>query len=582
MALSGSFKTTDYNGRLYTLSWTATQSIANNTSSIKWTLSTSGGASSWYAERTLKVVVAGKTVINKTDRVERYAGTIDSGTVVINHNTDGSKSFSASVQAAVYKTSVNCSGSGSWTLNKIPRQANITAAPNFDDEDNPKITYSNPAGSAAEKLEACISLDGSTDDIAYRDISKTGSTYTFNLTDAERNVLRNATKTANSRKVRFYVATTIGGTTYRDYIEKTLTITNAAPTLNPTAKDTNSAAITLTGDADNKVIKYFNTMSVSAGAAAKKGATIKSIKISCGGKSITTASGTLTNVESGSFVFSVTDSRGNTTTKTLTKTLINYIKLTCDLAVNAPTTAGDMTFTVSGKYFNATFGALANTLLVQYRIKENSGSYGAWTTITGVTADTKTYKADVSLSGLNYLNSYTIQARVSDRIYNGTAQPIVLSAAKTVKTTPIFDWGANDFAFNVPVAFKAGYTADNKVLWSGSYYMTEGQTAKLNDAISNQASGIVLIFSRYDISNSEALNEHFNFHYVPKQLIALHAGKGCVFNMATSNETFSASKYLYIDDTSIGGHANNDAVGTGATGVSYNNNRFVLRYVIGV
>lgn len=121
-----------------------------------------------------------------------------------------------------------------------------------------------------------------------------------------------------------------------------------------------------------------------------------------------------------------------------------------------------------------------------------------------------------------------------------------------------------------------------RVLWSGEYYMTAGQTVNLSEAVSKQPAGIVLVFSRYDIANSTPLNEHFSYHFVPKIMTELHPGKGSIFNMSTSNETYSASKYLYISDTQIAGHENNTATGTGATGVSYNNNRFVLRYVIGV
>ena len=43
-----------------------------------------------------------------------------------------------------------------------------------------------------------------------------------------------------------------------------------------------------------------------------------------------------------------------------------------------------------------------------------------------------------------------------------------------------------------------------------------------------------------------------------------------------------AGKYLYINDTSITGHANNTATGTGACGIKYTNANYVLRYVIGV
>ena len=52
----------------------------------------------------------------------------------------------------------------------------------------------------------------------------------------------------------------------------------------------------------------------------------------------------------------------------------------------------------------------------------------------------------------------------------------------------------------------------------------------------------------------------------------------------TTDGTFSvmASKYLYINDTSIVGNDNNDKTGTGTSGIVYTNNGFVLRYVIGV
>lgn len=452
MALKGEFNTTGgYDGRNYKCSWTATQSIADNTSTISWTLSCYGGDDRWYNERTLNLYIAGGSpVYSKTNKVSRYVGTIATGKKTVKHNADGSLSFTASINAATYTVAINAKGSKTFTLDKIPRAATITAAPNFNDEENPKITYSNLAGTAVDSLRACISFDGSKDDIAYRDISKTGTAYTFNLTAAERNVLRNATTTANSRKVRFYVETVINGETYRNNVEKTLTIINANPTLNPTAVDVGSVSKTLTGDAANKVIKFYNSMDVAANASALKGATIKSYKISSGGKSITTESGRLSNVESNSFVFTATDSRGNSTTKTLNKTLINYVKLTCNLAVNAPTTDGNLTMEISGNYFNGTFGAVANALTVEYRYKVDSGSYSSWTAATA-TKSGNTYKATVNVSGLDYRSTYTFQARAGDKIYNGDTEAFITSAAKTVKTMPVFDWGADDFAFNVPV-----------------------------------------------------------------------------------------------------------------------------------
>ena len=129
MALSGTVKTNaDSNGLYYQLSWTATQSIANNTSTISWTLSAQGYSGGWIAERTLYVTIDGATVYEKSDRVERKVGTIKTGTKTITHNSNGSRSFTITLGAAVYGTSVNCKGSGTFALNTIGRASTLNVS----------------------------------------------------------------------------------------------------------------------------------------------------------------------------------------------------------------------------------------------------------------------------------------------------------------------------------------------------------------------------------------------------------------------------------------------------------------------
>ncbi len=126
------------------------------------------------------------------------------------------------------------------------------------------------------------------------------------------------------------------------------------------------------------------------------------------------------------------------------------------------------------------------------------------------------------------------------------------------------------------------YRSKNAVLWSGALYMSETHTINLTDNISNQNNGIVLVFSRYDNEVAEAKNEQIKEFFVPKAVVETHPGKGHCFDMATHKFTALCSKYLYISDKSITGHADNKTAGTSSTGVTYNNNYFVLRYVIGV
>lgn len=132
MALSGSVSTNgcrgEGEGRYYTLSWTATQSIANNTSTISWTLSTAGGYSSWMTERTVYVDIDGERVFSKTAAVDRYRGTITTGTKTISHNSDGTRSFSVSLGAAIYYSTIECTGSQTFTLDTIARASTLSVS----------------------------------------------------------------------------------------------------------------------------------------------------------------------------------------------------------------------------------------------------------------------------------------------------------------------------------------------------------------------------------------------------------------------------------------------------------------------
>lgn len=454
MALSGSFTTTAYSNRSLTFSWSATQDISGNYSNISWTLKGSGSATTYYKAAPFKVVIDGEQVYYSENRIQLLNGTlVASGTKKINHNTDGSRSFSASVVAAIYSWSNNVSGSKSWDLDNIPRAASITAAPNFTDEDNPTITYSNPAGNSVTKLEACISLTGAIADVPYREISKTGTSYTFELTDEERATLRNATTTSNTRNVTFFIATTIGGTIYRNTVTKTLTIVNATPTFTSSVKDTGSKSTALTGSTAGNVsmIKGFNYMACSMVATAYKGASITKYKITNGANVKEAATADFNNTESNTFKFEVWDSRGNYNSYTTTIPMINYIPLTCNvdgkiLLSTSDSTKANVTFTVQGNYFNNSFGAVANSLSLDYTLSDADGNTIATDAIEAALND-NTYSIEVNIDDLDYRKSYIVYVAAADAIKSITAQ------SKTLKATPIFDWGENDFNFNVPIAF---------------------------------------------------------------------------------------------------------------------------------
>ena len=129
MATSGSFATSSYAGRHLVFSWSRQgYSIENNNTTISWTLTGAGGDTSlWYMSGNFRVVIAGSTVYSSAARIQLRAGTVvASGTYTITHRTDGSQSFSAYAEAGIYTAAVNCTGSGSWDLETIPRKSTLT------------------------------------------------------------------------------------------------------------------------------------------------------------------------------------------------------------------------------------------------------------------------------------------------------------------------------------------------------------------------------------------------------------------------------------------------------------------------
>ena len=448
-----------YNTRYLSLVCKQEQDIPNNQSIITWTLKVVGGTANAYSTGATTVTINGEQVFYaprysyNSGMFPTIGGTSQSGTLIIKHNEDGKKSINVSLSTAIYYSNVE-TVSNTWSLDTIPRGGIILTAPWFTDEDNPTITYKNYANGNASSIQACISLDGGKDDIAYRDIPKDGTEYTFNLTEQERNTLRSATTNGTTnRQVTFFIKTVIGTRTFYSSTNRQFTVINANPILNCSVSDIGGNSTVLTGDS-SKMIRGFNVMSCSAVGAGVKGATIQSYLITCEDKALAASSGNLVNCESNVFTFKCTDNRGLTTTKTITLTMVEYIKLTANLKASMEIDEGEnakIPFEISGNCFNASFGAVANTFTFKYALKTNSGNYSEWRTLNAKpTFNGNTYILSTYLTGIKYDNTYTIKVAAYDSVLtNG-----VFSTEIVLKLNPIFDWGENDFNFNVPVKIK--------------------------------------------------------------------------------------------------------------------------------
>jgi len=128
MALSGSFNTSAYSDRYITVSWSATQNIANNTSTVSWTIrGAGGGTSNWYTSGNFEMWANGAQRFFSATRINLYNGTtVASGSFVVAHDTQGNANLNMSMDAGIYYVAQNVHGQASWALNNIPRATKAT------------------------------------------------------------------------------------------------------------------------------------------------------------------------------------------------------------------------------------------------------------------------------------------------------------------------------------------------------------------------------------------------------------------------------------------------------------------------
>ena len=443
-------------GEIRTYAKYSSQSIANNTTTYQvrmvYYTSQANGVSFSSATATLDgtqkgygytTMPRGETVIQDINRT-------------ITHNANGS----SPTKNIATSWSATFGGGGSTSANitfpAIKRMATITNAPNFNDEENPTITYSNPNGNNVTSLQACISLTGATDDIPYRDIEKTGTSYTFQLTNEERETLRNACTTANSRTVYFYVKTILSGSTLYSYVAKTLSIVNANPVFSDfTFEDVNTTTLALTGN-NQDIIKGYSkvraTISTTNKAVAQKGASMVKYRLSIGDSSVDisyndeeTVSSMISNVTTGTINVYAVDSRNNSTMVTkLANREINYEAVYTNINNSSfqrdDNRVGDNgVLTLSGTFWNDDFGDVSNSLTVSYRLKKSDSS----TWINGTTSIAPTVSENTfSFNGMiasdnqdttwDLQSSYDLEITVSDELTTSITNYVLASAVPTL------------------------------------------------------------------------------------------------------------------------------------------------------
>ena len=222
------------------------------------------------------------------------------------------------------------------------------------------------------------------------------------------------------------------------------TVTAGAKACSPevafTINDGNPATVALTGD-ETVLVCYASTAVCNLNAVARKGASIVSRVL--GGQELQEDTLSIPNFDADRIDGYVVDSRGYTCGFLSAFKPVRYIPLTVNLtAGRTDPTSGNATVTVKGNYFRGSFGAQSNNLRIVCRIGEQEQVLAPVFTSGG-------YEAVGTFSGLNYLQSHSVTVTVKDALTELTRTSVI------GKGVPVFDWGEEDFRFNVPVSVPA-------------------------------------------------------------------------------------------------------------------------------
>ena len=449
-------------------------SVTANTSSVSYSFSITRGSTGFYASQPFSwnITIGGQTIaisgfrfqISTSDPAEQL---IKSGTVTVAHNSDGKKTLSFSVStpdasgiSPTYGPAA-MSMTGNWALTTIPRASTVTAGDaNIGSVTTIKISRASSAFTHTLTY-AFGSLSGT---IA----TKTGdTTLSWTVPTSFYAQIPKAKSGKCTITCQTFSGSTLIGTKTASFQAQVPGA--SAPAVTGTVADTNTVTKSLTGNSQ-VMVRYFSNALCTISAQGKNSATITEKKI--GETVVTGTTRTISGIEVNGVTFSATDSRGFTTRVSKTFSLVPYVKLTANGTVKRDTPTGSTgKLTLQGNYFNASFGAQSNTLTVQYRLQPEDEAYGDWKMVT-VTLDGNTYRAEVSLTELDYRKAYGVQVQATDKLMTTTTDLTLLPG------TPVFDWGKSNFRFNVPVNFNS-----------------DNSSPALNLSLANNALGGVMLFN---------------------------------------------------------------------------------------
>ena len=486
MATSGTFKTSAYDGACLQFDWSLkSQSTVNNQSVISWTLKGAGIKSGyWYMAGPFKCTVNGTVVYQSNTRIKLYTGTVvASGELAIGHDTNGSKSFSAYAECAIYVTSVNCKGSGSWSLPDIGRASQPSLntwpnnSPNFNIGDT--IVVHMNRKSTVFTHTVVLKLG------SYSYTIGTGVTDNISLdTDKIASSLYAQMPNSNSMTgeiaVTTYSGSTVIGTSSCAIIAH---VVNSNPTFDISYEDSNSKTVAITEN-NQYIIRNNSALKISvSNAKALNSATLKSITAVVNGNAYTgTLNGSTGTINVGvvnvshdtEVTVKLTDSRGNVGQKKIMMLVYDWNLPSVIIKLNRKSNY----YSESILNVNTNYSSIGgkNEITIKYRIKKVANStYSTYTTIQN--------NADANFTADNEYE-WNVQVNVADKLGNTTYNLIL------PKGIPIayVDIKKNSFGVNCFPKHDKSFEVNGVCLSGQVLYSSAGGTAgtvTLSDSAEN-------------------------------------------------------------------------------------------------
>lgn len=426
-ASSGAFETSVYDvGDAFPnrirVEWSSSQSVANNTSTIYWTVTSAGGyGGHWVMAGPITVSIAGVTVVSRADRFKMYVNqTLGSGSFTLTHNSDGTQSFSAWAEAALYTYAISSTRYDYYiVLPQIPRASSISVSGSTMGSPI-TIQISRAVSSFTHTL---IWHFGNQNGTIVSQTSNSSVTWTPPLTLADQ-IPNSVSGTGTLTCITYNGGTEIG----RKTINFTLTVpSDVIPSIN---SFTSSIASTKPSGC-GRYVKNHSTVTWNVSVSGVRGSTIRKCVISGqnlsktfteSSTSYTATSSTLTIAGKKTYTVIVTDSRGRTAKATGYITIMDYNPPVIT-SVDSFRSNVDGTLNGSGEYvthkLTASFYRLdgKNNIKIEAFSKESSDStYSNSVIIKKDSNDTVNYTYTYPNSSFKADTKYDFKIMISDSV----------------------------------------------------------------------------------------------------------------------------------------------------------------------